>query len=903
MTLTDNPLLKTIIESAPIGICIVSADDFIVEMLNDKFVEIAGKPEEAIIGRCYWDPFAEVRESYEEALNSVAHSGKTYYADEAEILLLRHGKEEMIVVTFVYAPVLNEQGEISKIAIWVLENTAQVRERRTANAANVIAMRERDHLHKAFRRAPTGICVLSGDDMVYELVNEKYQAFLPGRLLLGRPFAEALPEFINTPLLDSLKEVYNTGKTVELTDQLLKVAEYDDGPTVNRYFSFTIVPRFDTSGKVDGIYNFVLEVTETLNDKLRAGQLSSNLLQILNMLPASVVVIRGYDLVVEMINDSNLAYWQKSKEQVLGKRFLDILPDIESQPFAGQLRNVIETGEILDVKESPVYFTADDGSIRETFVDYTYQPLADHEGNRNGVLVMSFEITDQVRSRKLIEKYAIELSEANIKLQRSNDDLARSESRFKYLFKEAPVAIGVLTGRDLVVESANSKILEVWGKQPDIVGQPLAQALPELVGQPFLGLLDEVYTSGKAFYANEIPAMLEHEGQLKEIFFNATYQPIFDNAGNTTDILVVAVNVTEQVRSRRQVEKSEDHFRHLADLVPAKISNALPTGEVFFFNKQWLDFAGMNFEDMRDFGYQKMMHPDELTGFKTGLAEAAETGVPYISEMRFKNTSGEYIWHLNIASPILNEEGKITMWVGSTTNIQVLKDEVQRKSDFVSMLSHELKTPVTSIKGHVQLLLRSLEKSQELLPGSRVRASISRIDQLLVQLTGLIADMLDLTRIDAGRMELQKELFMLDVLVAEVLEDFKLSHLEHQFAVSLSPDVAVMADRNKISQVLINLIANAVKYAPKSKKIEVSLSATQSESVIAVRDYGIGIDAKDQHKIFERFFRVEGQSELHYSGFGIGLYLANSIMHSHKGKISLESSKGEGSTFIIHIPM
>lgn len=657
------------------------------------------------------------------------------------------------------------------------------------------------------------------------------------------------------------------------------------------------------------------EEAEATNEELNAAieelqasqqmlnEANGNLAQILDMLPASVVVIRGYDLVVEMINDSNLKYWNKTRDEVIGRPFLEILPDLADQPFAGQLRRVMQTGEIIDVKESPVLFENADGSIRETYVDYTYQPLSDPAGNRNGVLVMSFEITDRVQSRRLLEKYTEELAETNNLLSISNNKLAKSEARFKFLIQEAPVAIGVLHSRDLVVETANEKILEVWGKTVEIIGKPLSVALPELDGQPFLGILDNVFTTGEPFYANEIMARLEHKGELKEIFFNVVYQPVSDLDGATADILVVAVDVTEQVNSRKQVEKSEQHFRRLADLVPAKISNALPSGEVTFFNEEWLNFAGMSFEDLRDFGYHQMMHPDDIKSFQMGLEMAAKNGIPYVSEMRFKNTSGKYIWHLNIASPILDEQGNITMWVGSTTDIQSLKDEDQRKSDFVSMLSHELKTPVTSIKGHVQLLLRlvSKEPASELI--NKLNSSLSRIDVLLIQLTGLIGDMLDLSRIDAGRLDLKLEEFAIDDLVTEVVEDFRLSHQQHFFHLQAQSQVNISADRDRISQVLINLIANAIKYSPTKNVVDVAVNLVGNQVLISIRDYGIGIEEKDHSKIFERFYRVEGENEKYYSGFGIGLFLAYNIVARHGGTITVESERDKGSVFTVQLPV
>lgn len=706
----------------------------------------------------------------------------------------------------------------------------------------------------------------------------------------------------------------------------------------NRTYDYILTPVFDANGVVVAISGITRDVTqrkqqeqekfrlsaelaslneaaEATNEELNAAneelqtsqsmlsEANRNLELILNMLPASVVVIRGYDLVVELINESNLKYWKKSKEEVLGKKFLDILPDLADQPFAGQLRKVMNTGEVIDVKESPVLFTMPDGTIRETYVDYTYQPLADAFGNRNGVLVMSFEITERVRSRHLLEKYTAELTQANEWLSIANNKLATSEARFKFFIQEAPVAIGVLHNRELIVETANQKILEVWGKNPEVIGLPLYKALPELKGQPFLDILDKVFTTGKPFYANEISALLNHDGKMKEIFFNVVYQPVTGLDGLVSDILIVAADVTEQVHARKSIEQSEQHFRRLADLVPAKISNALPSGEVTFFNQHWLDFAGMNFEDLRDFGYYQMMHPDEIAPFQKGLEVAAANGTPHVAEMRFKDTKGNYVWHLNIASPILDEQGKVMMWVGSTTDIQTIKEEEQRKSDFVSMLSHELKTPVTSIKGHVQLALRLL--SRETLSPSlqKLSTSLSRIDVLLLQLTGLIRDMLDLSRIDAGRMNLKVERFLIDTLVKEVVEDFRLSHQQYFFHLETAADIFVQADRDRISQVLINLIANAIKYSPKSKRIDISVATTENEVLIAIKDYGIGIEEKDQAKIFERFFRVEGQNEKYFSGFGIGLFLAHNIISRHGGKILLQSEPDQGSVFTMHLPI
>jgi len=617
MQFKDNAELQLLVECAPIGICILDAKTFVVEMLNSKFVEISGKPQNLILGKWYWNVFPEVRESYQSALENVAKTLQPYHADQVEITLIRHGKPENIFVTFIYAPVCNENQDENKIAIWVLENTRQVNERKKVDLENELLEKERSKLNEFFMEAPAGICLWTGPDLTYEMVNPAYQKILAGRNLLGRPILEAVPELKGAPLIDSMLDTYYNGTPFEVHELHVPISDYEGGPTIDRYFTFNYVPRRNINNEIDGVFNFVFEVTE-------------------------------------------------------------------------------------------------------------------------------------------------------------------------------------------------------------------------------------------------------------------------------------------QVIARKKIEESELHFRHLADLVPSKISNALPSGEVTFFNQKWLDFSGMNFEDLRDYGYQQMMHPDEISDFQIGLAQAANSGVTHISEMRFKNTSGQYIWHLNIASPILDENGHIKMWVGSTTDIQKLKEEEQRKADFVSLLSHELKTPVTSIKGYIQLMQREIKKND--FNKDRIASSLDRVDRLVIQLTNLVSDMLDLTRIETGHLDLNKKNVILNELVAEVVADFNLTHPTRKINILQNSEVTAEIDTEKIAQVLINLISNAVKYSPAQTPIEISINDDDERISVSIIDLGIGISEKDHQKIFERFYRVDGKNEKHFSGFGIGLYLAYSIIERHGGKLTIQSQLQKGSTFTFSIP-
>jgi PAS domain S-box-containing protein len=897
MNTIDTPILDTFIESSPFGICIINAESQLVEMTNDKYSKLFGETSESWLGKSV-DELTEMGHPIDKkAILNVVGTNTTFNALGLKLKVNHHGKEEQIDISLTYSPITNPDGSVTKVTIWAVENNARTIQLQTVASEKPDLDVERQRSYELLHEIPAGIAILSGKDLVFELINPLYQDLVPGRTLLGKPILEALPELVGSELEKSLRKVYQEGKPLSFSNDQVRLSNSVSEQLEDRYFTYRLLPRFNSEESVDGIFIFTFEVTQLLDSKVNLERTSNNLNQIINMLPASVVIIRYDNLIVEMINDANLAYWKKTREEVIGKPFLEILPDLADQPFAGQLRKVMETGEIIDVKESPVLFTESDGTIRETFVDYTYQPLTGLDGKRDGVLVMSFEITDRVNARKQMQLYADQLLYANDQLSMLYNRLAKSESRFKFVFQKAPVAIGLLRGKDFIIESANKKILEVWGKTESIVGMTLADALPEIQDQPFLGLLEDVFTTGKPFYANEIRAMLMHENELKEIFFNVVYQPIADDDGNIADILVVATDVSEQVNARLSVEKSEAYFKMLADLVPAKISNALPTGEVTFFNKQWLEFAGMNFEDMRDFGYYQMMHPDEITDFQVGLSEAAANGKAHVSEMRFKNSDGKYIWHLNIASPILDDLGTVTMWVGSTTDIQWLKEEEQRKNDFIGMVSHELKTPITSVNTYLQLLLRKAEKADDPFLQKAYTQSLKQIRHM----TDMINGFLDVSRLESGKLHLEKSDFDFSELVEEVCIDYQLQYSTHHIILNFADAVIVHADRLKIAQVLNNLVGNAVKYSENGTKIHLSTELNDKKIKIIIKDEGMGIKPENISKLFDRYYRVEQQSKI--AGFGIGLYLSAEIIEAHDGKIWAESEFGTGSTFYFELPV
>ena len=351
--------------------------------------------------------------------------------------------------------------------------------------------------------------------------------------------------------------------------------------------------------------------------------------------------------------------------------------------------------------------------------------------------------------------------------------------------------------------------------------------------------------------------------------------------------------------SELEHENSLQSFNHLADLVPAKVSYALPNGKVVYFNKHWLDYSGMSFLDLKDFGYHQLMHPDEIEPFQTGLQEAVESGSPFESKLRFRDRSGGYRWHLNIASPIFDDEGEIVMWSGATTDIQSLMDEELRKTDFIGMVSHELKTPLTSIKAYLQLLNLKMAESDDHMVGRAINNSLDQIKKMMDMVDGFMST----SRLESSKIVLKKTGFGLNDLINEIREDIEYTVNSHKIIFRGNNEVTtVKADRQRIEQVIKNLISNGVKYSEKGTEIVCGYTVSADEIRFTVSDSGQGIDPIHQDKIFQLYYRVESDMSGTTSGFGIGLYFCSQIIEAHEGRIWVESELGKGSSFHFIIP-
>ena len=241
---------------------------------------------------------------------------------------------------------------------------------------------------------------------------------------------------------------------------------------------------------------------------------------------------------------------------------------------------------------------------------------------------------------------------------------------------------------------------------------------------------------------------------------------------------------------------------------------------------------------------------------------------------------------------------RIAITLDNTRLYQAAQKAIALRNDFISMASHELRTPVTSLKLYVQVLQKQLVRRGE----ENWARSFAKMDAQLNKLTLLIEDLLNVSRIELGKLDFQEDWFDLNEVVKETVEQIQPTTSKHRIRIEGKINQSVWGDHDRIGQVLTNLLTNAIKYSPQADSIIVRLTAARDGAVVSVQDFGIGIEKEHLNHIFDLFYRINDPEEKTYPGLGIGLYIAHEIIKRHGGTLTVESEKGKGSLFSFTLP-
>jgi PAS domain-containing protein/anti-sigma regulatory factor (Ser/Thr protein kinase) len=538
-------------------------------------------------------------------------------------------------------------------------------------------------------------------------------------------------------------------------------------------------------------------------------------------------------------------------------------------------------------------------------------------------------VARQVMDKLELRRKVLELEKSNTLLQQSelriyelNKNLIFSNTRAKTLVQQAPVAIIVFRGDNLLIEDVNAAMLNLLGKDAEILNKPLLQAIPELEGQQPYELLCNVYATGKPYYGYEAPAMLNRNGKQEIGYYNYTYSPLRED-GKITGIINMGVEVTEQVVNRKRIEENYKEQAATNEKLVAAIEKLKTTEETLqlaissaalgtwrveasanklHFSRRSKELFGLPLDEEPsiadvinaiDPAYRLI----NIRAVKNGLAHQTPSDITYSVNNK---VTGKQVWIRAFGRASVDPNNKTKLFSGIVMDITEQVKDDQRKNDFIAMVSHELKTPLASLGGYIQMVQRTINEKGDPFAYGVLEKARKQANKMNI----LIEGFLNVSRLESGKIQIDKQLFDMAALMKEMEEESIAMISTHKVVFAPVEYTVVQADRNKIGQVIHNLISNAVKYSPRGSTINVACITTRDNyALVSIKDEGVGIALGDQQEIFSRYYRVEGNSMQTASGFGIGLYLCAEIIQRHEGKIWVESEVGKGSILYFSLPI
>lgn len=347
----------------------------------------------------------------------------------------------------------------------------------------------------------------------------------------------------------------------------------------------------------------------------------------------------------------------------------------------------------------------------------------------------------------------------------------------------------------------------------------------------------------------------------------------------------------------QKAQENENKFKAFVDSNIVGVFTANKEGFISDANDGYLRIIGYTQDDLKSGGLNrwKLTAPEYKSVDEHALDELYSTGKTTPWEKEYIKKDGSQV-PVIVASTLINNENFENITI--VLDITERKRLEQRKDEFIGIASHELKTPLTSIKGYVQILERIIMQMTD----ERLKTYVSKTNTYIDRLNSLISDLLDVSKIQAGKLQLDYSTFNFDELINASVEAIQPTSFNHNIIVTGSSNTQVTGDKHRLEQVITNLLTNAVKYSPNADKIEVTVSKKGKELTVAVKDYGIGIPKKEIDKLFQRFYRVQTAAKS-FSGLGIGLYISSEIIQRHRGKLWVESEEGKGSTFYFSLPL
>ncbi|MBT9393639.1 PAS domain-containing protein [Hymenobacter sp. NST-14] len=1005
---------QALVNQAPVALGLFEGPELRITAANTRLADMWGRPQAELLDRPLLEAVPELRgQGFEHLMEQVRDTRVPYVGTEVPARLLRNGELTTTYYNFVYQPLYDARGEVLGVLDVALEVTEQVLARRQVEELNqdleaqvlertqalrhayAAAEQQREQLYQVFEQTPVAIAILRGPNLRVELANPAILAIWGREVsqVMGRPYLEALPETDGPGFGQVLSGVLATGQASFLVDAPVTLTRTHTGQANQAYVSFAFQPLFDANGEINGVMASGTEVTEQvlvrqqvqqLNRELQASnealearveirtreaqraqmaaeRQQGELERVLEQAPVAIAVYRGPQYIIELANPTVCRLWGRNQQDIIGKGLFEALPEVAGMGYEELLDGVMATGEPYVAHAMPAQH--DRNGRRETvYWDFVYVPMYEDDGRIYGAMVVATEVTEQVLARQQVQQLNDQLevrvqertAQAHAALREAQDQreqLREQQNLLSQILAQVPAAVATLSGPDHRFTFFNDQYYALSGNRARL-GQTVAEALPEIVEQGFLPLLNQVYTSGEPFIGKEIAVLLaQPTGPASQQYLDFTYQPLTDRQGQVYGILVFALDVTEQVRTRRQAEtlqaaalaavqrraqQRQELYQIFAQTPVAIVLLREPDHRIDYFNPAFEELfppEEWTGTDMHGHTLAEVYPRIKTAGLITLLDVVFETGEPQaVLDMPLANLHPGSPRYVTFSYQAYREQGRIvgvaafiydvTDQVRARQQVQFLNEELatingemqatneelhltnarltRTNTDldtFVYTASHDLKAPIANIEGLLLALRQDLPAHVR--QGPVVARLLDLIQDSVTRFQRTIGHLTDISQLQQTE---APETMDLAALIAGVQLD--LAPLIEAAGATLSIDLAgceaIHVAPKTLRSVVYNLLSNAVKYRTPDRPAQVWLRArcTPERLTVTVQDNGLGLTEAQQIDLFGMFRRLH----THVEGSGVGLFTVKRLVENAGGTIIVESQAGQGSTFTVSLP-
>ena len=777
-----------------------------------------------------------------------------------------------------------------------------------------VAHHDEENFFHLLSKLPVGISIYTGNQFILRFINDSALAVWGKRReeVIGKPLFEIFPELLHVDLARIMNNVHKEAERFSAKEYELSFLR--NGELVTRYFDLTLDP-FWSREAINEIIAIATDVTNEVVSRKKLKESEERFRSLANEAPL-LVWVTDQKLQTTYINKTGLDYFALDERIDLAtlswKKFIH--PD--------DIEKVLET--MFDSAKQHLPYTLEmrlKNGVTGKYKWFLDKGIPRYSNETfTGFIGTSLDIQDRKEAETIL---ANKVKERTEELNHQNKLLKKQNELIKKIIDSSLDLIAVYD-IDTRIISINQSALSVFGqKEEDVLGKKLLEAFPQFANTKSNDDLLRALNGETVHNEN-------YQSPVTGRYYENFLVPLHTEDNKIYAVLAIAHDNTSLINKNKQLIEAQQI---------AQMGNwewNMGKDEVIWSDEMYriYGYGEERFPVTTKKATERML-PGEFDRVRErmkihveeAISKHKQTGTLVYNNRPFEYSlvlpNGQKKLLRGIGKIILSPDGTVSNIVGTVQDItdqkkaeekilmqleelKKLNEADKLKSDFIKMASHELKTPVTSIKGYVQLLLSALahDGEEKKLSPLLIKSSLVSIDKQVARLTRLMSELLDLSKIESGMLELNKELFSLNEVVIESVQDILYTHSKHHINVFHDFACYVYGDKDRIGQVLINLLSNAIKYSPRSDKVEVWVQKEKNNHVsVSIKDLGIGIDKKYHDKIFERFYRAGEKEEQTFPGFGIGLFIAKEITERHEGSIRVSSEKGKGSTFAIILPV